>query len=109
MVLTPEDLKGIFRLCPSVQVGHTNNRAGGRLGEGQVKSRVCLNILCFAFYGLDPVLGNLSVGYPFHTLHGVLAAGILEWFAISSSSGPHFVRALHYDSSILGFPAQHHS
>jgi len=31
---------------------------------------------------------------PFHTVHGVLEARILEWFAIPSSSGPHSVRAL---------------
>ena len=36
-------------------------------------------------------------------VHGVLLARILEWFAIFSSSGPHFVRTLHYiDPSILG-------
>ena len=29
---------------------------------------------------------------PFHTLHGVLKARILKWFAIPSSSGPHSVR-----------------
>ena len=40
--------------------------------------------------------------FPFHTVHGVLEARILEWFAIPSSSGPHFVRTLHYDLSILG-------
>ena len=33
---------------------------------------------------------------PFHTVHGVLMARILEWFAISSSTGPHFVRILHH-------------
>ena len=32
---------------------------------------------------------------PFHTVHGVLQARILEWVAISSSSRPHFVRTLH--------------
>ena len=36
----------------------------------------------------------------FHTVHGVLVARILEWFAIPSSRG-----TLHYDSSILGGPA----
>ena len=46
---------------------------------------------------------------PFHTLHGVLAAGILEWFVSPSSSGPCFVRTLHYDLSILGGPAWHGS
>ena len=29
---------------------------------------------------------------PFHTVHGVLKARILKWFAISFSSGPHSVR-----------------
>ena len=29
---------------------------------------------------------------PFHNVHGVLKARILEWFAIPFSSGPHFVR-----------------
>ena len=38
----------------------------------------------------------------FHTAHGVLQARILEWVAISFSSGPCFVRILHYDLSILG-------
>ena len=32
---------------------------------------------------------------PFHTVHGVLKAGILNWFAIPFSSGPHSVRTLH--------------
>ena len=31
---------------------------------------------------------------PFHTVHGVLKARILKWFAIPFSSGPHFVRTL---------------
>ena len=31
-----------------------------------------------------------------HTVHGVLKAGILKWFAIPFSSGPHFVRTLHH-------------
>ena len=31
----------------------------------------------------------------FHTIHEVLQAKIMEWVAISSSSGPHFVRTLH--------------
>ena len=38
----------------------------------------------------------------FHTIHGVLKAGILKWFAISFSSGPCFVRTLNHDLSILG-------
>ena len=43
---------------------------------------------------------------PFHTVHRVLVARTLEWVAISFSSGPCFVRTLHYDSAILGSPAQ---
>ena len=37
---------------------------------------------------------------PFHTVHGGLKARIKKWFAISLSSGPHFVRTLHHDLSI---------
>ena len=40
---------------------------------------------------------------------GILTAKILEWFAIPSSSGPRFVRTLHYDGSILGGPVWHGS
>ena len=35
---------------------------------------------------------------------GVLKARILKWFAIPFSSGPHSVRPLHHDLSILGGP-----
>ena len=34
---------------------------------------------------------------PFHTVHGVLKARILRWFAIPFSSGSHSVRPLHHD------------
>ena len=40
---------------------------------------------------------------PFHTVHGVLKARILKWFAIPLSSGPHSVRPLHHDPPI-GLP-----
>ena len=40
---------------------------------------------------------------------GILKARILKWFAIPFSSGPHFVRTLHHDPSILGGPTQHGS
>ena len=46
---------------------------------------------------------------PFHAVHGVLKARILKWFAIPFSSGPRFVRTLHYDPSVLGGPTQHGS
>ena len=46
---------------------------------------------------------------PFHTLHGVLKARILKWFATPFSSGPHSVRTLHHDPSILSGPTWHGS
>ena len=42
---------------------------------------------------------------PFHTVHRVLEARILKWFAILFSSRPHFVGTLHHDTSVLGGPA----
>ena len=41
---------------------------------------------------------------PFQTVHEVLKARILKWFAIPFSSGPHSVRPLHHDPPILGWP-----
>ena len=41
---------------------------------------------------------------PFHTVHGVLKARILKWFAIPFFSGPCFVRTLHHELSVLGGP-----
>ena len=46
---------------------------------------------------------------PFCTIHGVLKARILKWFAIAFSSGPHFVRTLHHDPFVLGSPTWHGS
>ena len=40
----------------------------------------------------------------FHTIHGILKARILKWFANPFSSGPHSVRPLHHDPPILGYP-----
>ena len=55
---------------------------------------------------------NLLVSFFFfliHTVHGVLVAKILKWFAIPSSSAPHFVWTLHYDPFILSDPTWHGS
>ena len=41
---------------------------------------------------------------PFHTVNSVLKARILKRFAIPFFSGPHFVRILHHDLSVLGGP-----
>ena len=55
----------------------------------------------------------------FHTVHGVLKAWMLKRFSIPFSeppgkpipfsSGPHFVKTLHHDPSVLDFPTQHGS
>ena len=42
--------------------------------------------------------------FSFHTLCGVLVARTLECFAILASNGPHFVRTLHYDLSLVALP-----
>ena len=54
---------------------------------------------------------HLSVTYLFAslTVHGVLKARILKWFAIPFSSGPRFVRILHRDSSVLNGHTRHGS
>ena len=49
----------------------------------------------------------MSYLFAFYTVHGVLKARILKWFAIPFSSGPHSVRLLHHDPSILGGPTRH--
>ena len=36
---------------------------------------------------------------PDSSVHGILKARILKWFAIPFSSEPRFVRSLHYDMS----------
>ena len=46
---------------------------------------------------------------PFHTVHGILQARILEWFSISSSIGPHFVRTYYYDVSWVVLHGMAHS
>ena len=56
---------------------------------------------------LDSILFQCPIILPFHTVHGVLKAKILKWFAIPFSSGPHSVRPLHLDPPVLGGPTQH--
>ena len=46
----------------------------------------------------------MSYIFAFRTVHEVLKAGILKWFAIPFCSEPHFVRTLHHDPPILGGP-----
>ena len=55
--------------------------------------------------------GEYLFQYPitlhFHTVHGVIKARILKWFAIPFSSAAHSIRPLHHDPSVLGSPTQH--
>ena len=50
------------------------------------------------------LISRCRIFLPFHTVHGVLLARILEWVAVPSSSGPRFVRTLHCDLYILYGP-----
>ena len=45
----------------------------------------------------------------FHTAYGVLMAGIPEWFAIPSFTGPCFVRILHCDPSWVALHSVAHN
>ena len=58
-------------------------------------------------YRPEEFLFQYPIILPFHTVHGVLKARILEWFSIPFSNGPHSVRPLHHDPPILGGPTQH--
>ena len=64
---------------------------------------------CGANGGEEGVIDTTIHVFPFHTVHGVLKARMLKWFAIPFSSGPHFVRTLHHDLFILGGPTRHGS
>ena len=51
-------------------------------------------------YQFGELIFQCRIFLPSHTVHGVLKAGMLKWFALPFSSGPCFVRTLHHDSSI---------
>ena len=58
----------------------------------------------FGTYWPGEFLFQYPIILPFHTVHGVLKARILKWFAIPFSSGPHSVSPLHHDLPVLGGP-----
>ena len=60
-------------------------------------------------YQLGEFIFQCHMFLPFHTVHGVLKARTLKWFAIPFSSGPCFVRTLYYDPSVSGGPTWHGS
>ena len=53
--------------------------------------------------------GNVLLTVSYITAHGVLQARILEWVAISFSSGSCYIRTLRHVSSVLAGSAQHDS
>ena len=74
---------------------------------------LCLFILSEVITPLfsSSILGTTDLGsssfsvlffLPFHTVHEVLKGRVLKWFVIPFSSGPHFVRTLPHDPSVLG-------
>ena len=60
-------------------------------------------------FQLRGLIFQCHIFLPFHTVHGVLQARILEWVVISFTCGLHFVRILQYDPFILGGPVRHGS
>ena len=58
--------------------------------SGVISPLISGNIL--GTYWPGEFLFQYSIILPFHTVHGVLKARILKWFAIPFSSGPHSVR-----------------
>ena len=59
-------------------------------------------VACWGTYWPGEFFFQYPIILSFHTVHGVLKARILKWFAIPFSSGPHSVRLLHHDPPVLG-------
>ena len=81
----------------------------GRLQFMGSQSQTRLSDFTFTFTDLGSSSFSVIIFLPFHTVHGVLKARILKWFAIPFSSGPRFVRTLHNDPTIFGAPTWHGS
>ena len=73
--------------------------------------KIYYTIFVFLFLTYFTVWQSLgsSISPSLHTIHGVLKARMLRWFALPFSSGSHFVRTLHHDPSVLGGPTWHGS
>ena len=75
-----------------------------------ILSEVISSLISSSILGTYPpgeFLFQYSIILPFHTVHGVLKARILKWFAIIFSSGPHSARSLLHDQPILSGPTGH--
>ena len=73
--------------------------------SGVISPLISSNIL--STYQPGEFLFQYPIILPSHTVHGVLKARILKWFAIPFSSGAYSVRPLHHGPSILGGPTRH--
>jgi len=73
--------------------------------SGVISPLISSSIICT--YRPGEFIFQCPIFLPYHTVRGVLKARILKWFAIPFSSGPHSVRPLHHDPSILGGPTRH--
>ena len=73
--------------------------------SGVISPLIFISIL--GTYRPGEFLFQYTINLPFPTVHGVLKARILKWFAIPFSSGPYSVRPLHHDPIVLGGPTWH--
>ena len=73
--------------------------------SGVTSSLISSSIL--GIYRPGKFIFQCHIFLPFHTVHGVCKTRILKWFPIPFSSGPHSVRPLHHDPSILSGPTLH--
>ena len=86
-------------LLPSPITSTTGLALALSLHSGVVSSLFSSSIL--GTYRPVEFIFQCRIFLPFHTVHRVLKARILKWFAIPFSSGPRLVRTLHHDPSIL--------
>ena len=63
-----------------------------------LKARITM-LFCLVAQLCPTVCDPMDCSPPGSSVHGILQARILEWVAISFSSGPRFVRILHYNPS----------
>ena len=111
----PFDLQS-FPASGSVPMSWLFTSGGQSIGASTSASGFPMNIQYWFPLGLTGLVSLQSKGLPrvfssttVHTVHGVLEARILKWFAILFSSGPCSVRTLHHDPSILSGPTWHSS
>ena len=77
-----------------------------------IVSRVISPLISSRILGTDrsgEFIFQRRIFLPFHSVHGVLKARILKWFANPLSSGPCFVRSLHHDLSWVALHSMFYS